>query len=258
MTTAVQIVVLLLGLAAGFVWTRSAPVVSRDTLLNFLNGALLYPVRLGLGLLGIDRIHLGLVDIGSLPVPLQFAITLVALDFVRYWLHFAAHRVPFLWAFHRVHHSPTRMDASVGLRMHVVDFLQLSLLPPLVFGVLFDTTGSPAWLPAGVLCVGIVFDGIEHANVRFPVERPWARAWYVVFNSPLFHSWHHVREGRLCDGNYANVFPIWDRLFGTAILRDAPPAAYGVEPDQEVENTVLGMQLLKPAAPVDQPAGSWP
>ncbi len=245
-TLVVQITVLLLGLAAGFVWTRTAPVVSRDTLVNLANGAVLYPVRLGLVWLGIDRIHVGLVDLAVLPVPLQFLVGLLVLDFCRYWLHYAHHRVPFLWTFHRVHHSPERIDSSVGLRMHVVDFLQLSLVPVLVFAVLFDVSTSPSWLVPAVLSVGVVFDAIEHANVRFPLDRAWARVWYVLFNSPLFHSWHHVREGRLCDGNYANVFPMWDRLFGTAILNEVPPTAYGVEPDQSVENTVVGLQLLRP------------
>jgi sterol desaturase/sphingolipid hydroxylase (fatty acid hydroxylase superfamily) len=261
-TTLVQIVVLLLGLGAGFVWTRRAPVVCRETVVNLATGALLFPVRLGLTMLGIDVIHVGLVDLAPLPAWLQLAVCLVTLDFARYWLHFAHHRVPFLWRFHRVHHSAEHIDASVGLRMHVVDFLQLSAVPVLLFGVLFDTTGGPWWVVPTALSVGIVFDAVEHANVRFPVERPWARAWYTVLNTPLFHSWHHVRDGHLCDGNYANVFPMWDRLFGTAILRDRPPESYGIEAGEALRDDPLGLQLLRrrgeprPVSDVVRAAGS--
>lgn len=248
MTTFLQVLVLVLGLGAGLVWTRTPPVVSRDTLVNLATGALLWPIRLLLGLLGAQAVHVGLVDLRGLPGVVQFLVAFLTLDFVRYWVHRADHRVPFLWSFHRVHHSPQRLDATVGLRMHLVDFLQLSALPVLVFGILFDVRDSP-WVPVAALSVGIVFDAFEHANVRFPIHRPWARVWNRFLNNPLFHGWHHVREGRLCDGNYANVL-LWDRLFGTAILRDAPPLAYGLEPDQALANEVLGLQLLRPAREV--------
>jgi sterol desaturase/sphingolipid hydroxylase (fatty acid hydroxylase superfamily) len=249
-TTLVQVLVLLLGLGAGFVWTRTAPVVSRDTLLNVATGALLFPLRIALIFLGIDAIHVGLVDLAPLHPALQFAVCLVTLDLARYWLHYAHHRVPLLWRFHRVHHCATRIDASLGLRMHVIDFVQLSAVPVLLFAVLFDTTRVAPWVVPAALSVGIVFDAVEHANVRFSLDSRWARAWYCCLNSPLFHSWHHVREGRLCDGNYANVFPIWDRLFGTAILRDVPPAAYGIEDEQALHDSVVGMQLLRPPVQV--------
>ena len=248
MTTLVQFTVLLLGLGAGFVWTRRAPVVSRDTLVNVATGGFLAVLRLALTLLGVNTLRVGLVPMGWLASPVaQFLFVFVLVDFTRYWLHYAHHRVPFLWQFHRVHHSAGRIDSSLGLRMHVVDFLQLSAVPILLFAVLFDTSGfAPATLPAA-LSVGIVADAIEHANVRFPLDVGWRRAWYVAFNSPLFHSWHHVRDGHLCDGNYANALPLWDRLFGTAILRDAPPPAFGLEPGQALATDPVGLQLLRRA-----------
>lgn len=245
MTTGIQVLVLILGLAAGFIWTRQAPVVSRETAVNLGTGALLFPVRLLLTFLGLNAVSDGLVPLAGVPPFLQFLVLFLVLDLARYWLHRAHHRVPFLWRFHRVHHSAERIDASLGLRMHVVDFVQLAALPVIVFGIVFDTSASPPWILPAVLSVGIVADSIEHANVRFPLDVPWRRAWYRVFNTPLFHSWHHVREGRLCDGNYANALPLWDRLFGTAIERDVPPTAYGIEPEQAIARDVVGLQLLR-------------
>lgn len=246
MTLLVQLVVLLVGIVAGFVWTRQSPVLSRATLVNLATGALLYPLRLGLTLLGVNELNVGLIPLGTLVHPaLQLLLVFLVLDFCRYWLHYAHHRVPFLWRFHRVHHSAEQVDATLGLRMHVVDFLQLTALPILLFGVLFDISAFAPWVLPVVLSLGIVADGCEHANVRFPLDTAWRRAWYVCWNSPLFHSWHHVREGRLCDGNYATCLPLWDRLFGTAILRDAPPAAYGIESDQALQEGPIALQLLR-------------
>ena len=60
---------------------------------------------------------------------LRFLFCFVVIDFARYWLHYIHHRVPFFWQVHAVHHSSEVMDATSGLRMHVFDFLQLSMIP---------------------------------------------------------------------------------------------------------------------------------
>lgn len=242
-----QALVLVLGLAAGAVWPRRSGVVTWDTLVNVANGALLYPLRLGLAWLGVVAGQGGLVPLGTLGHwSLQFVFVFLLLDLARYWLHYAHHRVPILWHFHRVHHSVERMDASAGLRMHAVDFLQLTLLVWVLFGGLFDISAFEPWVLPAVLVVGVVADGLEHANVAFPLDTWWRRAWFRVFMNPLFHSWHHTREGRLCDGNYATCLPLWDRLFGTEVTRPEPPEAFGISEDQALVTTdPLSLQLLR-------------
>ncbi len=252
-TTIVQALALLLGTAAGAAWPREPqPVFSRDFWINVGTGALLFPVRLGLTLLGVNELYAGnvaLVHVGGLGHPaLQFLFAFLALDFAKYWVHYADHRVPFLWKFHRVHHSAERLDASTGLRMHVVDFLQLSAIPVALFGLIFDISGFSPWVLPAALCVGIVADALEHMNVKMTLESPLSRLWYATFNSPLFHSWHHVRDGHLCDGNYANALPLWDRLFGTDVARDLPPEVYGVARGP-LEDSFLGLHLLRPRPP---------
>jgi sterol desaturase/sphingolipid hydroxylase (fatty acid hydroxylase superfamily) len=253
-TTIAQVLCLLVGLAAGVLVprVRGQGLVTRDTWVNLTTGALLFPVRLLLVLLGVNALR-GAVPLTAVGHPfLQFLVAFLALDFARYWLHYADHRVPLLWKFHRVHHSVERLDASAGLRMHVVDFLQLTAVPVLLFGVLFDVTRSPGWVIPAALIVGIVADAAEHANVAFPLDTWWRRAWFTCFNNPLFHSWHHTSNGHVVDGNYANALPLWDRLFGTDVTRPEPPACFGIEKDP-VEASVAGLQLLRPGVP---PAGS--
>lgn len=248
-TTIVQGLALALGLAAGWAMPRERrpTLFTKETWINLAHGVLLYPIRLGLTLAGVTSLQVGLVPTGWLAHPaLQFAFAFLLLDFCKYWLHYADHRVPWLWTFHRVHHSVEQMDASAGLRMHVVDFLQLTAVPILLFGVLFDSSAWAAWVLPAAFCVGIVADAVSHANVPFRLDAGWRRAWFAVFNTPLFHSWHHTRDGATIDGNYANALPLWDRLFGTDVTRPEPPALYGLDATQAIDRTVLGMQLLRP------------
>lgn len=247
-TLVVQIVALVAGLAAGALWPRvPGPLFSRETWVNLGTGALLYPLRYGLGLLGAYTLNVGLVDVGTLGHPVaQVLFCFLLLDFTRYWVHYADHRVPWLWTFHRVHHSVEHMDSSAGFRMHVVDFLQLTAIIVVLFGVVFDISAFAPWALPVALSIGIVADAIEHANVRFRLDTPWRRAWFRVFNTPLFHSWHHVRDATLCDGNYANALPLWDRLFGTEVTRPEPPEEMGLSEGQRLDRSLLGLQLLSP------------
>jgi sterol desaturase/sphingolipid hydroxylase (fatty acid hydroxylase superfamily) len=230
--------------------------LTRETWINLFNGAALYPIRLLLGLLGVTSIHIGLVPLGTLGHPvLQFLFTFLVLDFTRYWVHRADHRVPFLWKFHKVHHSVEALDATAGFRMHLFDFVQLTAIPVVLFGVLFDVSHFEPWVMPAALIVGILADSAEHANVRFPLDTWWRKLWFQLFNNPLFHSWHHVRDGHICDGNYANALPLWDRLFGSDVTRTEPPLLYGLEQSRALDRSFVGMHLLRPRPPEEASPG---
>ncbi|HSO07214.1 MAG TPA: sterol desaturase family protein, partial [Pelomicrobium sp.] len=143
------------------------------------------------------------------PVWAQALLMLLAADFLRYWLHVAAHRVPFLWRFHAVHHSPPRLYwLNVG-RFHPVDkTLQLLLdtAPFVLLGV------APE-----VIALYFVFYAVngffQHSNVR--LEFGWLN--YVISSAEL-HRWHHSRVPRESNTNYGNNVIVWDLLFGTRFL----------------------------------------
>jgi len=246
-------------LAAGWARPRvtGVPLVNRDLVFNLLNGAALFllvtpavkwvDAHLQLGLVGMDWLSSG---VG------QFLVAFVLLDLARYWLHRAGHRIPFLWQFHRVHHSAEYIDATTGLRMHVVDFLQLAALPIVLFGVLLDTSGFEPWVIPAALLVGVFFDGWQHANLRIDTSRPLFKAWNLLLNNPHFHSWHHTRDGHIHDGNYSNTLIIWDRLFGSDVTQVEPPDLYGIGGDQALRNDPLSWQLLRRRDPAVDAAAS--
>ena len=226
----------------------SQGLVNRDTVINLTNGVILFALKF-LVLSGLlSYLNIGLFDLkwlGSGLAQLIFAFVLV--DFTRYALHYADHRVPWLWTFHRVHHSSERLDATSGLRMHLVDFLQLSLIPVVLFGLIFDGSSMEPWALVGALAIGDVFDAFQHANLRWSLDNPAARAWHMLLNNPLFHSWHHTRDGDMCDGNYGNTLVIWDRLFKTEVTQPEPPVLMGLGGDQIIDDrSLIGLQLLRP------------
>ncbi len=221
------------------------PLINRDVISNLVNGVVLFGLRVVLVSKVAAWATFGLVDASGWPVWLQLLGAFLALDFTRYWVHFADHRVPWLWTFHRVHHSAERMDSTTGLRMHFVDFVQLSAIPIVLFGVILDTSAWPTWVLPAALGVGALMDAFQHANLRVDSRAPWFRVWNLLLNSPHFHSWHHTRDGHLRDGNYANTLVIWDRLFGTEVTQPVPPEAYGILASESIANDPLSWLILR-------------
>jgi sterol desaturase/sphingolipid hydroxylase (fatty acid hydroxylase superfamily) len=229
---------------------RTQGLVTSDTAINVVNGLMLFGLRVTLIAWIASHCDIGLVDTAVINHPfIQFGAAFLILDFSRYWLHRAHHRVPWLWTFHRVHHMTERLDATAGLRMHVVDFLQLAMLPVVLFSAVLNVSSWAAWVLPAALSVGAVADAFQHANLRWNSHHPVAKLWGLVFNHPHFHAWHHTRDGSRCDGNYGNTLVVWDRMFGSDVTGDELPAAYGLESNQALSNHVLGMHLLRSRTP---------
>ena len=235
-------------LLLGWLWPRNkSPLLNRDLWINLCTGGsiflLLAPLMryLQISLHGFSS----LISLPELPISLQFLFAFLILDFCRYWLHFAHHRVPFLWSFHRVHHSSEHLDATSGLRMHAVDFIQLGLLPILLFVILFDTRSFAEWIIPSVMLVGVFFDAFQHANISFDIQKPIQKIWHLLLNNPHFHVWHHTRDGMEIDGNYGNSLLIWDRLFGTDVTRENTPLELGITTEQALQNDPLSLQMLR-------------
>jgi lathosterol oxidase len=144
----------------------------------------------------------------------------LAADLAQYWVHRAFHVVPWLWRFHRVHHSTATMDWLAGSRLHFVDVVATRAA---VLATLLALGFAPAVLGAYLAFVGAqaVF---VHAN--FGPRAAWLEPWLVT---PRFHHWHHAAEAEAIDTNFAVHLPWLDRLFGTHHLPDAAwPPRYGL------------------------------
>ena len=159
------------------------------------------------GFAGSHRI--GLLFLLHLPAWMDVVLGIAALDFFAYVAHVLLHKTPFAWRFHRVHHSDEAVDVTTAFRQHPGETVWRVLwqLPAIA---LF---GLPLWIVAVYLAVSATNAQLEHANIRLSerLDR-WLR---VLFVTPNMHKVHHSRLQPETDSNYANIFSVWDRAFGT-------------------------------------------
>lgn len=170
----------------------------------------------------------------ALPAAPRLVLGILLFDLVLYWAHRFAHEVPFLWRFHRIHHSTEHLDWISGARSHPFDGVLLA--PPFAFLVVagFDPTAAGA-----LVVVQAVVGLFLHANVRWRL-RPLQK----LVATPEFHHWHHTNEPEAIHANYAALLPVHDLVFGTFhVPGDRRPSVYGV--DDTVSAGILG-QLWDP------------
>jgi sterol desaturase/sphingolipid hydroxylase (fatty acid hydroxylase superfamily) len=170
--------------------------------------------------------------VASQPWWLQAIEVVLLSDFCVYWGHRLQHRVGFLWRFHSIHHSAEHLDWLAAHREHPLDTIYtVSLINLPVYAL-----GFPAETLVGLIAFRGVWAIFIHANVRLPLGP--AR---MLIGSPELHHWHHDRDRDA--GNYANISPLMDVLFGTYRCPDHEPESFGVH--EPLPSSYLG-QLLHP------------
>ncbi len=148
----------------------------------------------------------------------QWLAAFVAYDFCYYWKHRYGHQWRLLWASHVAHHQSEEYNLSTALRQTGTDYVGFVFYIPLFLA------GIPA---AAIITVGslnLIYQfwvHTEHIRRLGPLE------WLLV--TPSNHRVHHARNPRYIDRNYAGVFILWDRCFGTfQDERVDEPCIYGV------------------------------
>jgi sterol desaturase/sphingolipid hydroxylase (fatty acid hydroxylase superfamily) len=173
--------------------------------------------------------------VAAQPLWLQVAEMIVIGDIGFYAAHRAFHAFPWLWKFHRIHHSIEELDWLAAARVHPIDQIVTrgaSLLP--VFALGFSEIAIGIYL---LLYYWQSF--LVHANVRIPFG---PLRWLLA--SPEFHHWHHSDDREARDRNFAAQLPVLDLLFGTLHMpRGKRPHRYGT--DQAVPRSYVS-QLLYP------------
>jgi len=181
--------------------------------------------------------------VGAWPFWIKLSLMVLVNDIGAYWGHRASHAFPLLWRFHAIHHSAEHLDWLVNTRAHPFDmvFTRLSGLAPVYLLGLAQTTGSHIDPAVAMMTIfATIWTFFIHANIRVrlgPFE------WLI--SSPAFHHWHHTNDEHR-DRNFAFVFPLIDRVFGTAWLPKYWPTVYGI--DAKVSPTLAG-QFFDPMEP---------
>ena len=157
-------------------------------------------------------------------------VVIVAVDFFYYWWHRLSHEVNFLWAAHVVHHTSEDYNLAVALRQSITThFTAIPFYLPL------GLVGVPPSVYLAAFSINLLYQFWIHTElVRSlgPLER--------VMNTPSHHRVHHAINPQYLDKNYAGIFIVWDRLFGTFIEEDQ-------EKDRPVYGTVKPLASFNPA-----------
>jgi sterol desaturase/sphingolipid hydroxylase (fatty acid hydroxylase superfamily) len=145
----------------------------------------------------------------NLPFHIQTGAILIALDFWMYVWHRLNHQIPFLWHFHKAHHSDSEMCMTTAFRFHPIELL-ISEIIRLPILILLGVTGFELVLYNLLMMPVIQF---HHSNIRLCEGAD--KITRLFFPSPLMHHVHHSKIKTQTDSNYGVVLSIWDRLFGS-------------------------------------------
>lgn len=183
----------------------------------------------------------GLLNHSGLPLAAQCALTVIAMDFVQYWIHRAFHGSFPLWRVHQVHHSDPDYDVSTATRFH-----PLEVIPPQGVRVLAVLLLAPS--PIAVLfdqLIAMLFNFTSHANASLP---PRCEALLrLVFITPDLHRIHHSNDIAEQSTNFGQIFSVWDRLFGTYLAQSKRnPVITGLSESELSGAVSLGALLTSP------------
>lgn len=157
-------------------------------------------------------------------------VTLLLFDLWMYAWHRANHRVPFLWRFHRVHHTDPAMDCTTALRFHPGEILLSSLANCLVL-ILLGMGFELLVLYKTIMVAVILF---HHSSLAVPAVLDQGLRRLIV--TPAMHRVHHSEVQAETDSNYGTIFSFWDRLFRSFRLReDARAIRFGIGRFSETE-----------------------
>ncbi len=150
-----------------------------------------------------------------------FVIAFVIDDLAYYVFHRMAHRVRWFWASHVIHHSSQHYNLSTALRQTWTGFISLGF----IFRLPLALIGFPPAMLVFVAAINLIYQFWIHTEVIGRMPR-WFEA---VMNTPSHHRVHHATNARYLDRNYAGVFIVWDRMFGTfEPERDDDRPRYGI------------------------------
>ena len=164
-------------------------------------------------------------SLGVTQTIILYTITLTIIgDFLTYIIHLLMHRIPFLWAFHKIHHSATSLNPITQYRIHPIELIINNIRSIIIFGLVtgfFDYLSSHSidkllFLGVNVFHFAFLLFGANlrhsHVKLRYPKYLEF------IFISPFQHQIHHSSNPRHFNKNMGSKLAIWDYLFGTLVL----------------------------------------
>ena len=168
-------------------------------------------VVLGLGMLSVTVLersslpHISAEFWEALLPGVAVLTALIAMDFTNYWAHRVLH-TPLLWGIHAVHHSDNDITWTTTFRIHLLESFVMAGFYFLIIGwfnLPLKALGMAAVLRVWYAYYTHTQSGFDHGGYN------------KLFVSPNYHRWHHANVPEAYDKNLADMFPVWDIMFGT-------------------------------------------
>ena len=147
-------------------------------------------------------------------------------DFSSFLLHFLMHKIPFLWEFHKTHHSATVLNPFTQYRIHPVELLLVNIKGFIVYGVVTGIffyfsggeVGTIKFVGVNIFRFLFLFFGanLRHSHVQFKFAT-WLEYFLI---SPFQHQIHHSDAEQHFNKNMGSQLAIWDWLFGTLVTSE--------------------------------------
>ena len=195
-------------------------------------------------------------SVNALSLSLITIFLVMAADFLAFLMHRLQHRIPFLWEFHKVHHSALVMHPITNYREHFVDpllaFLAFqifsSVYVALVTVLLGYQPATPTILGVGIgtFLFSLIAYHLRHSHIWLAYKPYWLG---YLFISPAHHQLHHSKEARHIDKNFGFIFSFWDWAFSTLYLpREREKFRFGLSDNSEYDYSTIWRMLWVPFA----------
>jgi sterol desaturase/sphingolipid hydroxylase (fatty acid hydroxylase superfamily) len=152
---------------------------------------------------------IGVLNHYAMPFWAKTVITILFLDLMLYIWHAINHYLPFLWRFHRVHHSDLNMDVTTASRFHIGE---LAISKVIQMGWIYLLGADMA----GVIifeALVVLTTQFHHSSLTIP--KWFETVWWVLFVPPSMHRIHHSVVIKERNTNYGAILSLWDRVLGT-------------------------------------------
>lgn len=176
-------------------------------------------------------------EIQNWPKWTQLILLFVLTDFIQWNVHRTLHRVPWMWEYHKLHHSVKEMGFAAHLRFHWMEsifYKTAQYIPVAMIGF-----GLQDFFIVHIFATAV--GHINHSNL----DISYGPLKYIL-NNPKMHIWHHSKT--LPDGaygvNYGLTLSIWDYLFKTNYIpSDGRNIELGFKNDESFPKTISSQML---------------
>ena len=150
---------------------------------------------------------MGLFNIINFPIWIEIILTVIILDFIIWGQHLLSHKIPFVWRFHRMHHTDRDLDVTTAVRFHPFEIIFSMFIKITSIYIL----GASA---IAVIIFEIMLNGMamfNHANLRIPFRIENILRKFIV--TPDLHRFHHSIYIDEHNKNFGFSLSIWDKIF---------------------------------------------